>query len=196
MSGVLLLAAALCFALPRRPAPRPAAALLAAAALCIAPWLYVRAQLPSIDEDYGSQFTIARVLDALGGMQEPVETVPAGMRADAEEEFAGEAGLQRRVQVARAFGGEFVDLLSWGLLWPATAAALAFAARRWRVPEARLLALTVAGGVLLYALILLVTPWFFPSLRDKGIPERLLLHLLGPCAMLVGFALAPRAEVS
>jgi hypothetical protein len=195
LTGVFLLAAALAFLLPRRPRAAPFVACAAAAALCVAPWLYVRAQLPAIDENYGTQFSVARVLDALGGMEEPRETVPAGMAAEAEAEAAGAAGLQRRVQIARAFGEEFVDVLTWGLLWPAVLIALVLAVRRWREPELRWIALLVAGGVALYALILLVTPWFFPSLRDKGIPERLLLHLSGPCAMLVGIAFTPRVRV-
>lgn len=195
LTGVFLLAAALACALPARPRGRPLAAAAAAAVLCTAPWLFIRAQLPAIDENYGQQFTLARVLDALGGMEEPRETVPAAMIAEAEATAADVGGLQRRAQVARAFGAEFVDLLSWGLLWPAVLIALVLAARRWREPELRWLGLLVAGGVALYALVLLVTPWFFPSLRDKGIPERLLLHLLGPCAMLVGAAWSARARV-
>jgi hypothetical protein len=40
-----------------------------------------------------------------------------------------------------------------------------------------------------------VTPWYLPSLRATGIPERLLLHLVGPAAMVAGAALgAARGE--
>ncbi|MDA1260949.1 MAG: hypothetical protein O3A20_10055, partial [Planctomycetota bacterium] len=192
LTGVFFAAALASFTLPQRPRVRPFLACAVVAALGIAPWLTVRAQLPAIDENYGEQFSIARVLDALGGMEEPLESVPSGMAAEAEAEAVGEAGLQRRVQIARAFGAEFSDLLTWGLLWPAVLIAFFFAARRWREPDIRWLGFLVAGGLTLYVLILLVTPWFFPSLRDKGIPERLLLHLLGPSAMLVGAALTPR----
>ena len=192
LTGVFFAAALASFTLPQRPRVRPFLACAVVAALGIAPWLTVRAQLPAIDENYGEQFSIARVLDALGGMEEPLESVPSGMAAEAEAEAVGEAGLQRRVQIARAFGAEFSDLLTWGLLWPAVLIAFFFAARRWREPDIRWLGFLVSGGLTLYVLILLVTPWFFPSLRDKGIPERLLLHLLGPSAMLVGAALTPR----
>jgi hypothetical protein len=54
----------------------------------------------------------------------------------------------------------------------------------------RWLVLVIVGGVLLYVLILLVTPWNFPSLRSKGIPERLLVHLVGPIMLLLGHALS------
>jgi hypothetical protein len=192
LAGVALLATVLAAALPARPPLRPTLFCWAAAALALAPWLAVRAQLPAIDENYGEQLTVARVLDALGGMEEPREQVPPGMAAEAEA-AAGGGALLRREQVASALGEEFMDLRSWGLLWPVAAIALVMAARRWREAEARWLALVVLGGLLLYLTILLVTPWYFPSLREKGIPERLLLHLVGPCAFLAGCALAPRA---
>ncbi len=51
----------------------------------------------------------------------------------------------------------------------------------------------VLGTLAAYALILLVTPWYLPSLRATGIPERLMLHLVGPAAMVVGAALAAAA---
>lgn len=195
LCGVFLLAAGLCLALPVRPPLRPLLYCGAAAILAITPWLVVRAQLPTIDEDYGSQFSVSRVLDALGGMEEPMETVPSGMAEEAENAYASQGPLLRRNLVARAFGGEFLDLRSWGILWPLTLVALGWAVWRWRDPALRWLGLMVGGGILLYVLILLITPWFFPSLRDKGIPERLLLHLLGPCAMLVAAAFAPRVRV-
>ncbi len=192
LAGVALTASVLACALPGRPRLRPAAAGWLVAALCIAPWLLVRAQLPAIDENYGGQVTVARLADALGGMEEPRENVPPGMGGDAEEAADG-APLLRRSLVARAFLEEFADLRTWGLLWFATAAAMALSLRRWREAAPRWLCLLLLGGVALYALILLVTPWYFPSLRDKGIPERLLLHLVGPCALLAGFALGRRA---
>ena len=60
-----------------------------------------------------------------------------------------------------------------------------FAPSTRKDPNQRWLALLVIGGMLLYALILLVTPWYLPLLRDKGIPERLMLHLVGPASMIV-----------
>ena len=62
----------------------------------------------------------------------------------------------------------------------------------WRIGfkdrERTWLSLMVLGGISLYALILLVTPWYLPLLLDKGIPDRLLLHLIGPMALLVGWS--------
>lgn len=191
LAGVACIATLTSAALPGRPRLRPQLACWLTAALAIAPWLYVRAQLPAIDENYGEQFQVTRLLEALGGMEEPRENLPPGMAGDADGDAAGGA-LQRRTLVAQAFGGEFMDLRTWGLLWLAVAVALVPTARHWRDARSRWLALIVLGGVALYAAILLVTPWYFPSLRDKGIPERLLVHLVAPCAMLVGFALAPR----
>ncbi len=193
LAGVALLALLIASALPARPRLRPAAACAIAAVACIAPWLAVRAQLPAIDENYGEHFTLSRLGDALTGMQEPRERVPPGMAETAEEALGGGA-LLRRTQIAGAFGEEFADLRTWGLLWPATFLALLLTLRRWREWETRWLALVVGGGILLYVCVLLVTPWYFPSLREKGIPERLLVHLLGPCALLAGAALSPRPK--
>jgi len=192
LAGVAFLATLLAAALPPRPRLRVAAACWLTAALCIAPWLLVRAQLPAIDENYGAQLSAARVLEVLGGMEE----LPH-MPGDAGDEGAtgvSTAGLLRRDLVARAFGEELVDLRTWGLLWLAALAGMILALRRWRDPQLRWLALVVGGGLLLYALILLVTPWHFPSLREKGIPERLMIHLAGPCALLAAAAFAPRPK--
>lgn len=192
LAGVAFLATLLAAALPPRPRLRTAAACWLTAAVCIAPWLVVRAQLPAIDENYGAQFSAARVMEVLGGMEE----LPH-MPGDAGDEGAtgvSTAGLLRRDLVARAFGEEIVDLRTWGLLWLAALTALILALRRWRDPELRWLALVVGGGLLLYVLILLVTPWHFPSLREKGIPERLMIHLAGPCALLAAAVLAPRPK--
>jgi phosphatidylserine synthase len=79
---------------------------------------------------------------------------------------------------------------SWGLLWVLAAISIGLVFMNLDSFNYRWLTLVVCGGVLLYFLILLVTPWNFPSLRDKGIPERLLVHLVGPIMLLVGHALS------
>ena len=91
--------------------------------------------------------------------------------------------------MAEYLGTEALDLVSWGLLWP-----LFLLGIPWRLrpgsEDRRWLALLVLGTLAAYALILLVTPWYLPSLRATGIPERLMLHLVGPAAMVAGAALA------
>lgn len=190
LAGVAFLATVLTAIFPSRPRGRISAACWAAAALCIGPWLVVRAQLPVIDEDYGTQFTPARIMEVIGGMQEPPHL--PGDAGGATEGDASTEVLLRRDLVARAFVEEIFDLRTWGLLWLAAVTGIFVAFRRWRDPESRWLALVVGGGLLLYVLILLVTPWHFPSLREKGIPERLMVHLLGPCALLAGAVYSAR----
>ena len=81
---------------------------------------------------------------------------------------------------------------SWGLLWMLAliSVGLVLVPKNLEAFNYRWLALVIVGGVLLYFLILLVTPWNFPSLRSKGIPERLLVHLVGPIMLLLGHALS------
>jgi uncharacterized membrane protein YhaH (DUF805 family) len=192
LAGVAFLALLLSAALPPRPRWQPALTCVAVTILASAAWLVVRAQLPAIDENYGAQFTPARVMEVLGGMEE-LPHLP-GDAGDEELAAANAPAPLRRDLVAAAFGAELIDLRTWGLLWLASLAALALTIRRWRDADARWLALVVGGGLLLYALILLVTPWHFPSLREKGIPERLMIHLVGPCALLVGAAFSARPK--
>ena len=92
-----------------------------------------------------------------------------------------------------AFWDEFTDWRSWGLLWLLVIVALPVTRQRLQDPELRWLSLLVLGGVGVYFLTLLVTPWNFPSLRDKGIPERLLVHLVGPLMLMFG-AILPKKD--
>ena len=184
--GVLALALMLGALLERGRGWRPGAVAVGVAALALAPWLMHRGALPAIDENYGEQLSIERVGHYLSN-DETADASP--IRAENYGPDWTEASRWRPARIGRYFGLEFVDLLSWGLLWPLALLGLLHAARR---PELRWLALLLAGGVALYALILLVTPWFLPSLHKKGIPARLLIHLAGPAALLAGALFAPR----
>ena len=165
---------------------RPGAVALGVAALALTPWLVHRGALPAIDENYSEQVSLERIGHYLT-VDESDENSP--IRAENYGEDWTGASRWRPARIGRYFGSEFLDLLSWGLLWPLAALGLLHALRR---RELRWLALVLAGGVALYALILLVTPWFLPSLYKKGIPARLLIHLAGPAALLAGAVFGPR----
>lgn len=179
--GVLAIALALAALLERGRGARTGALALAAAALALAPWLLHRAQLPQVDENYTAQLGVERIGHFLRE-DETDELSP--IRAENYGADWTSSSHWRPARIARYFGLEVADLTTWGLLWP-LAALGALAAWRRR-PELRWLALVVLGGFALYALILLVTPWFLPALHKKGIPGRLLLHLVGPAALLAG----------
>ncbi|RMH02591.1 MAG: hypothetical protein D6702_08510 [Planctomycetota bacterium] len=178
--GVLALALGLGLLLDRARALRPAAAALTVAALAAVPWLAIRAGLPAIDENYGARITWSEVVRNLT-QEETAEASP--IRPENYGSDWTDSSRLRPVRIVRYFGREFADPLSWGLLWPLALFGLAGARRR---PELRWLALTLLGAVALYALVLLVTPWFLPALHKKGIPARLLVHLVGPAALLIG----------
>lgn len=187
LAGVLLLATFLGLIVP----PRHTKVLLpfaAVAVLAILPWVGLRAQLPAIDENYSEQMTVENVLHYLGGGRELVEKSPEAVSNRSEIDI--ENAPARIGLVADAFLEEFLDWRSWGILWFLALAALPYSLKRLKSAEHRWLAMVVVGGVTLYFLILLVTPWNFPSLRQKGIPERLLVHLVGPMVLLFGTARA------
>ncbi|MBL7008581.1 MAG: hypothetical protein ISR76_06250 [Planctomycetes bacterium] len=173
------------------PGPRPwkpVAVTLAAGLLLAAPWLLHRTELPAIAENYAEHLTIER----LGAAFQPelAEQELFGHRAF--EESASAEGRARAAVVAEYFATEAFDLVSWALLWPLFLLAVPLRLRPGS-EDRRWLALVVLGTLAAYALILLVTPWYLPSLRATGIPERLMLHLVGPAAMVVGAALAAAA---
>ena len=158
------------------------AAVLAVSWLALAPWLIHRGGLPAIDENYGEQLNWERVSFYLS---EPEPTDASPIRPELYGPDWTEASPYRVPRIARYFGAEIVDLLSWGLLWILALWSLPWG-RRLRDADARWLAWILVGGFALYAMILLVTPWFLPALHRKDIPARLLLHLVGPAALLIG----------
>lgn len=185
LAGVLILAVLLAHIFP----PRRTKVMLPFVAISIVlilPWLGLRAQLPAIDENYSEQLTVENVMHFLGGGRELVEKAPLAFNS--REPVDLENAPARIGLVGAAFGGEFIDWRSWGVLWLLALLGLPLTLKRLKTVEQRWLGMVVLGGVLLYFLILLVTPWNFPSLRDKGIPERLLVHLVGPIALLFSAA--------
>lgn len=165
LAGVLGLAALPCLLLGPRPRRAAAAGLLRAFGLAgalVLPWLWVRRSIPSIDEDYPSLLRPAAVAERWA------ENAPA---------------------VAWEFLKTFASPLSWNLLWPLFAVALLALCprpRRLLAPGVLLPVLVVAGGLALYFLILVVTPWDLGKLFRTGIPDRLLLHVAPAAALACG----------
>ncbi|MFQ5749565.1 MAG: hypothetical protein ACE5H3_08935, partial [Planctomycetota bacterium] len=155
------------------------AAALGIAALLSAPWLIHRAALPAIDENYAQLFTLERAEYFLTHPERP-EDAPTQVKNKLLENPP-----MRLPLILGFFGTEFVQPFHWGLLWILFGFCLPLGAA-FRDGEARWLALLVLGGILLYALVMLVTTWWVIQLHTTGIPERLLIHLAGPAAMLVG----------
>jgi len=155
------------------------AAALGIAALLSAPWLIHRAALPDIDENYAQLFTLERAKYFLTHPEKP-ENAPSQVKSELLEHPP-----MRLPLILGFFGTEFVRPFHWGLLWILFVFCLPLGGA-FRDAEARWLALLVLGGLLLYALVMLVTNWWVIQLHTTGIPERLLLHLAGPAALLVG----------
>ncbi|MFT5286768.1 MAG: hypothetical protein ACI8TQ_002940 [Planctomycetota bacterium] len=126
--------------------------------LCSTGWLMIRGDIPSIDENYPERMTPANLLEN-------------SHRWIGDEAEAG---------VLIGFWDCFTHVLRWNLLWPLFYFTLIWALFRPRelMRNPGLFAvLAVLGGSLLYALILLVTPWHLPMLFGTVIPGRLLVHL-------------------
>ncbi len=186
---------------PRGPSWRILGLLAVATLLALAPWLHLRGQLPAIDENYPDQFTSANLVQ---NWTEPeaVELAPISPHLYGPDWT--ERSHLRPVRISRWFLNEFfgVDpdlpflgagLLSWGLLWLLFFLGLG---RALRESSGRWVALFVLGGMALYALVLLVSPWFLTALHQKQIPGRLLLHLIGPAAMVAAWPRITRPSPS
>lgn len=165
-----------------RPGFGPALARLALAALpflaLTLPWLAWRGRIPSIDEDY------PRAVLGMLGLGPPLPGAGVDNLAPADLR----AGLARVPVVLLGFATSMVHVLRWNLLWPLCLAAPAWWLLRrpralWSHPGLPLL-LFLAGGLALYFLVLLVTPWDLAVLYTTVIPDRLLLHLF-PAALLL-----------
>jgi hypothetical protein len=182
LAALAILAFALRQLLVLRPGLAAASRRLALAALpCLLltlPWLAWRGRIPSIDEDY------PRAVLGMLGLGPPLPG--AGSDNLAPANLAD--GLARAPVVLLGFVTSFVHLLRWNLLWPlCLGAPLWWLLRRpralWNHPGLPLL-LFLSGGLSLYFLILLVTPWDLAVLYTTVIPDRLLLHLF-PAALLL-----------
>ncbi len=170
--------------LPRLSRYRASWGVVAVAILALLPWMSIRADLPAIDENYTQHFTVENILHYFGGGPELVEKSPKVIVGRDQDLL--ENPPARIDHLPGYFWDEFTDWRSWGLLWLLLLLALPWRKRDLADGIYRWLSALVIGGVLLYFLILLVTPWYLPLLREKGIPERLLIHLLGPITMLIG----------
>jgi hypothetical protein len=160
--AALLVVGAVLVARRSLPLRRLAAALGIAAALYL-PWWLVQRHLPNIDENYGELLRPAQALQS----------------------------LDRVAIVGAEYADSFCRLLRWNLLWPLCAFALGIAlcAPR-RVDRATwLAALALFGGLALYFVVLLVTPWDLKVLFSTFIPDRLFVHV-APLALafVVGVA--------
>lgn len=183
-----LLLSGACFPLGQaKQAARRSLAGLGLAIAAIAPWLHLRGRLPAIDENYTDHFTLERITHFLGGGEELVGRSPKALVGQADDLLANPPA--RIDALPGYFTSEFLDWRSWGVLWLLLLIALPWRPRELRDIDRRWLAMLAVGGVTLYFLILLVTPWYLPLLREKGIPERLLLHLIGPICILIGWRL-------
>ncbi|TAH34448.1 MAG: hypothetical protein EYC70_16030 [Planctomycetota bacterium] len=182
--AVLIAALALAALLQRFRAWKPAALVLATALLASAPWLVHRSRLPAIDENYTQQLAPGNILAQLGA-REPLEKTREGLTGELDDASLANPP-SRPATLLRVYFLEFLDVTTWGVLWLLFALCLPF---RRGDPESRWLALFVLGGLALYALVLLVTPWALDQLSETGIPDRLFLHVLAPVAMVAALAL-------
>ncbi len=153
---------------------------VAAMLALVGPWLAIRGEIPSVDEDYPA--AIARVF----GIERGPEPGPWDRSPRSPEEAAARAPV-----VAAGFAQAFAHPLRWNLLWP-----LFWLVLLWRLTRPAALArhpllphlLLTVGAILAYGVILIVTPWDLPTLFTTAIPDRLLLHV-APLALWLSLAL-------
>lgn len=151
-------------------------------AVVAAPWLAIRGEIPSIDEDY------PRALLSLVGLAEPVPG--AGVTNNTPTELDGALG--RLPVVLLGFGYSIIHVLRWNLLWILFGAAVGWWSLRRplalvRHPALPLIAIVV-GAFGAYGVILMVTPWDLAHLYTTTIPGRLILHV-APIAILAAVSL-------
>lgn len=155
----------------------------AIAGLLHAPWLAIRGDIPSVDEDYPQAIRIVFGLEA-----------PPGNISDDQPQSVSDA-LARVPIVATGFGVAFVNVLRWNLVWVTFFVALG----TWLVLRPKQLflhaltpiALMAIGTLTAYGIILLITPWDLAVLFDTAIPDRLILHVV-PIVIMVTTALVWR----
>jgi hypothetical protein len=170
LAGVLALAFVIALAFGRLGGVRPdagaprrrpllgLAAALALAGLFGAGWLAIRGNIPAIDENYPERLTPSNLLASSGRW----------------------LGDEREPGVLVGFWNTFTHVLRWNLVWPLFFATVLWSALRPGafVRHPGFFAVTTfVGGALLYALILLVTPWHLGLLFGTVIPGRLLVHV-------------------
>ena len=192
---VALLAAALGWLLSERgKRPRPGAALgslagaLGLALVVAGPWLAVRSSVPTIGEDYPSRLTPAGFVEAATSTQ--------SVRIS---QITGELEQQAVPRiVVDGFAAAFANVPRFGGLWLLFFGALGFGLLRPRQRlrgEVAAAALAVLGASLLYALVLVVTPWNLDALFKTAIPDRLIFHV-APLAIFALVRVLECAEVT
>lgn len=208
--GVLIIALAMGDPLAGKKAWLLRATCFAACIVAVLPWLIHRGNLPAIDENYTEQFSVSNIIDHWT-LKEKVNRSPVVFQGGGENNEELENPPLRRANAIRVFlealflptypgqesEGEsriVTGVLSFGIFWFLFLLSFPIGFL-FKVPEARWLCLCVLGGVFLYFLIVLITPWYLPTLVGTGIPQRLLLHLVGPAAILMGIRMATREQL-
>jgi|GEM_PF-5037410 len=140
------------------------------AALMAAPWLAIRGDIPSIDEDY------PRAVKVMLGMEEAPDDAPVGQPRTIGQAF------ERAPVVAGGFFTSFAHVLRWNLVWILFIATvvtwLVVRGRRLLAHPALPLLVATLGTLAAYAFILVVTPWDLPLLFSTAIPGRIILHVV------------------
>ena len=150
------------------------------AALLAAPWLAIRGDIPSIDEDY------PQAVKVMLGLEEAPADAPVGQPRSIGQAFA------RAPVVAGGSLTSFVHVLRWNLVWVLFIATvvtwLVLRGRRLLAHPILPLLVATVGTLGAYGLILIVTPWDLPLLFSTAIPGRIILHVV-PLVIFVTAAL-------
>ncbi|HTL29894.1 MAG TPA: hypothetical protein VL282_11760 [Tepidisphaeraceae bacterium] len=125
------------------------------AGLILLPWLIFRTELPRTHEDYGSKFTLWRILD----------------------------NTPRLIPIARLFAAEFSHASTWSIFWFLPIAATLLNPSALRRRSVQFLWLVLLGHLAVYVLTYMVTPWDLYELA-VATTTRLVLHL-SPAAVLI-----------
>ena len=155
----------------------------AIAGLLHAPWLAIRGDIPSVDEDYPQAIRI------VFGLEAPPGNIPPDQPQSVSD------ALARIPIVAAGFGAAFVNVLRWNLVWVTFFVALgtwlALRPKQLFLHALTPIALMAIGTLTAYGIILIVTPWDLAILFDTAIPDRLILHVI-PIVIVVSTALVWR----
>ncbi|MDF1800873.1 MAG: hypothetical protein P1V81_17005 [Planctomycetota bacterium] len=147
------------------------------------PWFAFESHVPDVDESYPDRLTLERLGSA---WSEPVSN-------DGSARLTTPASY-----IADEFASSLLDPLAWNLLWPLFLAALLLGLlrpRRATLHAATLPLAATTAGLVLFFLILTVTPWQLSHLFATGIPDRLFLQVAPTAVLAVALmAFAPRTE--
>ena len=144
----------------------------AIAVVIILPWFVVKASIPNIDESYPDLLVPSKLAETLLARRP-----------------SGDLSL---VIVGNEFLKTFLNPLHWSAVWVLFFGYVAFALtkpKRLLSSDAAMPALFVLGGMAVFFLILVVTPWNLGQLFTTGIPDRLFLQL-APTAILATLLIA------